>query len=810
MNRIDYDEDDVTGPEETGRRPWKRYALIAVLIGFGLSLGFLIPYVISLNKEVTQRFGQLQWQLPTRVYGRPLQLAPDTAMDTATLKTELDAAGYYEGDGVREGTYANKDGQWKIASRGFTDISGQIPAQRIELMISNKRVARLKDVETQKPLRLARLDPARIATLYGAHQEERRLVRLDEVPDLLVSGLQAVEDRDFKSHHGIDISGILRAMFVNAKSGEAKQGASTLTQQLARSGLLGIGREVTFERKFKEILYAVLIDARYDKQTILEAYMNQVYLGQRGNQAIRGMAAGSEFWFNRQLNDLTPAQIAMLIGIVKGPSAYDPRRNPEAAKDRRNFVLKKLLDNQLITDAEYKTAIASPLGITENAGRLAANRFPAYVELVRRQLAADYPADALQGAGLSVMTAMSPSAQAYAEGAITKTLKDIENKKRPPLEAAMLVTDTHYGEVLAVVGSRNFDQPGFNRALEAKRPVGSLLKPFVYMMALANYKRWTLASWVEDTPVNITLPNGKRWNPDNSDNRSHGTVRLMDALSNSYNQATVRIGMAVAPQRIAELIKTLSGIQAEPNPSLILGSIDESPYAMTQLYQFLASGGEIQPLHAVRGVLDAQGKVINRYDRTPKKAHAGDSMAVRLITIAGQNTVTSGTASRLVRDGLGHLNAAGKTGTSNDSRDSWFAGWTGDHLAVIWVGNDKNEMTGLYGGTGAMRVWSNLFTRLPSSPLKVDNAGLDWAWVGRTGVTDADCPGVRRFAFIPGSAPPYQPCSFNGEPTTVEVVNSADGNQDEKRGGGWRSWFGLDKKEEQSKPVEPYQPPPQQ
>jgi hypothetical protein len=326
--------------------------------------------------------------------------------------------------------------------------------------------------------------------------------------------------------------------------------------------------------------------------------------------------------------------VALLVGIVRGPSWYDPRRNPERALERRNFALGEFRETNLINEKEYQRALKAPLGITEVPGSLAPNRFPAYVDLVRRQLARDYPADQLVGAGLSVMTGMSPSAQALAEGAVARTLKSLDNKRRPPLQAGLVVTDVHNGEVIAVVGSRVYSEHGFNRAVEAQRPVGSLLKPFVYLLALATPDRYSLASYVDDSPVTVDLGRGKKWSPGNSDGRSHGSVRLIDALAMSYNQATVRVGMKVAPERIADLIRTLAGIQAEPRPSLILGALDQSPYAMAQLYQFLASGGQIQPLHAVRGVLDANGRALNRYDTKPAPAQEGDAIAARLITIA--------------------------------------------------------------------------------------------------------------------------------------------------------------------------------
>ena len=792
MPRYDHDEPADDHQDHEGAPAWRRWLFTAALAALGLGLGFLIPYMAYLNHQVTQRFGALQWQIPTRVYARPLQLAPGLAMDAKTLKTELGAASYREDGGERPGTYVQDGGSFTIASRGFIDVDGKVAPRRLQVTLSNGRVASVRDLTRKRTLESARLDPARIATLYGQKQEERRLVRLEEVPELLVTGLQAVEDRDFSRHHGVDFSGIARALWITLKSGgKTRQGASTLTQQLARSGLLGIGREVTPSRKFNEILFALILEARYDKRTLLEAYLNQVYMGQRGSQAIHGVAAASEFWFGRELDALTTEQVALLIGIVKGPSSYDPRRNPQRAKERRDYALAKLHETGLIDDAEHRRAVAAPLGVTKTPG-LAANRFPAYVDLVRRQLASDYPESALQGAGLTVLTGMSPSAQAYAEGAVARTMNALDKKRRAPLEVGLVLTDAHDGDVLAVVGGRHVSQPGFNRAVEAQRPVGSLLKPFVYLLALAQPDTYSLASYVDDSPVTVQLGRGKRWTPGNSDNRSHGSVRLIDALAQSYNQATVRVGMKVDPQRLAGLIRVLAGIEAEANPALILGATDQSPYAMAQLYQFLASGGEIQPLHAVRGVLAPDGRLLKRYDATPAAAQEGDSIAARLIGIALQQVVSGGTARQLLGDGLGRLQSAGKTGTSNDGRDSWYAGYTGDHLAVVWMGNDRNQQTGLYGSTGAMRVWSGIFSQLPSTPLKVAGKGLDWQWVVGNNATDPSCPGARQLPFVAGFAPPYSPC----------VVEPALDQPDE--GGGWRSWFGLDREPESApEPAEP-------
>lgn len=758
----DYDDDfeDYDDDTEGGRAYWLRKALVAGLAAFALFLGFLIPYMLYLNYQVGARFGQLQWQLPTRVYARPLQLQPGIAMSGETLKSELDMASYRDdGVGDRPGSYARKGNEFTISSRGFNDVGGLIKPHRIAVTLNDGEVATLRDRDSKAPMKVTRLDPARIGTLYGRNQEEREIVRLEEVPEKLVTGLQAVEDKDFAHHFGVDFTGVMRAIWINLKSGDRKQGASTLTQQLARSGLLGIGKEQTYTRKFKEMLYAVILEARYDKRTILETYFNQVYLGQQGNQAIHGVAAASKFWFNRNVRDLSDEQIALLIAIVRGPSWYDPRKNPERAKERRDFVLEKMLQNNVLTQKEYEAAVKAPLGVTKTPEGGGGNRFPAYVELVRRQLASDYSNDDLSGAGMSVMTAMSPSAQAYAEGSVTAAIKSVAGRRRPDLDAGVVMTNVHTGEVVAVVGSKDYREAGFNRALDAKRPVGSIIKPFEYMLALAQPGRWSLATYVEDSPVSVILGNGKRWSPDNSDNRSHGSVRVIDALAQSYNQATVRIGMAVKPERVSDLMKVLAGIETGNNPSLLLGATDQSPYAMAQAYQFLASGGEIQPLRSVRGVLDRNGKALKRYDKAPAPAQEGDAIAARLVTFALQRVVSGGTARQLMNDGFGRLTPAGKTGTSNDSRDSWYAGYTGDHLAVIWMGNDQNKPTGLYGSTGAMRVWSSIFKKLPTAPLQLNQRGLDWQWVSGANSTDAGCPGAQRMPFVRGFAPPFQSCA---------------------------------------------------
>ena len=763
-----------------------------LLLAVGLTIGIGVPYMWYLDKQVREQFAQLNWQIPTKVLARPLELKYGVRLDGATLELELQAGGYKEeGQGTSPGTFARNGGRFKIGTREFFDVEGKVAAKHLDVLLVSGRVARVVDADSRRALSSAKIDPIRIATLYGNNTEERSLVKIDRVPPLLVKGLQAVEDRNFQHHIGIDPVGVARAIYVNIRDGEFEQGASTLTQQLVRS--LFLTNTKTISRKVKEALYSLIIEARFSKDIILEAYLNQVYLGQVGDQSIHGIAAGSDFWFGREVNNLQPHEIALLIGLVQGPYYWDPRKHPERALKRRAIVLNEFLEAGLLTADETAKAKAAPLGIVAKP-ILARNRAPAFLDIVRRQLAKDYDNDDLSGQGLTVLTTLSPSAQTYLEKAVVSTIARVQRKQGPELQAGAMVTDAQTGKILAAVGNRSVGDPGYNRALDAKRPVGSLLKPFVYMLALARPNDWSLSSWISDDPIAVNTEDGKVWQPKNSDNRSHGTVTLSTALANSYNQATVRLGMQIGPERLADLVHSLSGEKVTPRPSLLLGSVDLSVYSMTQMYQFLASGGRVQPLKAVRAVLDPHGKALNKYDVATTKAQKGDAIASRLLAFALQQTVTSGTARALLSDGLGDLQSAGKTGTSNDSRDSWYAGYTGDHLAVIWIGNDRNEPTGLYGATGAMRVWSQMFSKLPSLPLRIQGDGLEWTYLdaSKYATTDEYCAGARRSVFVAGYLP-------------SEYVSC--GEKPVEESGSWLDWFKGDSSDKQpDAPVPPETP----
>ncbi len=728
-----------------------RFIRIPFLIGVGVVLGFLPPYVFHLDREVRSRFDDLSWESPSRVYARPLQLAPGLPMSAAVLQLELAASRYVEEAQARTPGSWHKEGErYTIARRGFIYLDGREREKRIEVSLAGGRVGKLVDADTGAALSSVRLEPARIATLYGAAQEDRRFVSLGEVPNLLVGGLQAVEDRDFNHHHGVDPGAIARAAWANLVAGRVVQGGSTLTQQLVKN--LFLDRSQTLARKFNEALLALLIEARYDKRRILEAYVNEVFLGQQGSQAVHGFAAASEFYFGRDLRTLGAADIALLVGLVQGPSLYDPRRHPQRALERRNRVLAQFHATNLLDAEALAAARKQPLGVATKA-MLARDRYPAFLDLVRRQLRQDYPDAQLNSAGLAIHTTLAPSAQALGEDAIGRALAGI-GQRGEAVEAALVVTGARDGEVQAMIGSRDVDAPGFNRALDAARPIGSLVKPFVNLVALAQPQRYSLATLLDDSTIDMPQRDGSRWRPQNDDRQTHGRVLLVDALVESWNLATVNLGLRIGVDRVRGFLESFGlGRTINPNPSMLLGALELSPFDVARLYQYLAADGHALPLRALRGVLDAKGRPLSRY---AVESGAGDyTTAARLVTWAMQRVTVSGTAQAVNAAGLGRLHAAGKTGTSDTQRDAWFAGFTGSHLAVVWVGRDDNKPTALFGSTGGLRIWIELMKRLPSAPLVLAEDGIERVFVNpHSGKrTDSACSGARELPFAIGYAP---------------------------------------------------------
>ncbi|GGY83365.1 penicillin-binding protein 1B [Marinobacter zhanjiangensis] len=734
-------------------RPTFRQRLWSLLWRLGVvGLVLLAGWTVYLDAVVTSRFEGRRFEVPSRVYARPLELYDGASLGTEALRQELQLAGYRSGDGRQPGTWQQNGSRFIIATRGFEFVDGEEPRRRLSLTISGNRVAGFRVLEGA-PTPVVRLTPAEIGGIYPAHREDRVLVSLDDAPPLLEEALLVTEDRDFYDHFGIAPLSIGRAMVANIKAGRVVQGGSTLTQQLVKNFYLT--RDQTLIRKGNEAIMSLLLEWHYGKRDILETYLNEVYLGQAGNRSINGFGLASQFYFRKRFQDLALHESALLVGMVKGPSYYDPRRNPERAKERRNLVIDLLEEHGGIDPQTASEARARPLGVTSRPS-WSENRYPAYIDLVKRHLARDYRQQDLQSEGLRIFTTLHPTIQAQAETSVASTLHELDKRATDTrLEAAMVITARDSGEVLALVGGRDASYAGFNRALDAKRPIGSLVKPFVYLTALSQPDRYTLITPVRDTGLALEFENGQRWEPRNFDREQRGEVPLHMALSRSWNLPAVRVGLDVGLPAVTETLQDFGVTSAiSPYPSLLLGSVDLEPVAVAQIYQGLATSGFNTPLRTIRDVTDARGEVLNRYNLEVNQV--ADPAAVHLVQYAMQEVMREGTgrsAYYTIPDSLG---LAGKTGTTDDGRDSWFAGFSGDLLAVTWVGRDDNGPTSLTGSSGALPVWTRFMAQAPQhsfSPVVPDGVEYHWVNSEKRVLTDEHCENARLIPFIVGSEP---------------------------------------------------------
>lgn len=714
-------------------------------------LGLLV-YATVLGIHVTREFEQRGWDVPAQVYAAPLELYAGRRMSRDELVTELDRLGYRAGGALdAPGAYRVERGAVELHRRAFEHGADAEPAARLRVEVAGERIAAVEDAAgAQVPI--AELEPLLIGSLFPAHGEDRIVLTPEEIPELLTEALVAVEDRRFESHAGVDVRAIARAALVNLREGGIEQGASTLTQQLVRSYFLT--NERTWSRKIREALMAIALELSYSKHELMHAYVNEVYLGQDGTRAIHGFGLGSRFFFGKPVTELGLHEIALLIAEVRGPSYYDPRRHPERALERRDFVLDRMAEAELITRAERDTAAARELGVVDALGRRS-SYYGGFLDLVRRQLARDYPADVLEQRGLRIHSTLDPSVQAASEASLGSGVEALE-RGTAELDGAVVVTHPATGEVRALVGSRRTGFDGYNRALDARRPVGSLIKPAVYLAALES-GRYSLASLVDDAPITVTQPNGDTWSPTNFDGEAHGPVTLLRALAESLNMATVRVGLDVGVDAVVTQLERL-GLERdlEPYPSLLLGAVELTPLDIARMYTTLASGGFRVPLKSVRRVVDADGGTLKRYPLEIEPA--ADARAVNALNRALVEVMRRGTGSTLESRLPPGLVTAGKTGTSDGFRDSWFAGFTSDHLVVAWLGNDANEPIGLTGATGAGRVWADVVGRLSTSAYRAPPppSGTELTWIDYdTGLaTEAGCAGAVELPLTGGAVPP--------------------------------------------------------
>ncbi len=715
----------------------------------------LAVFTLYLDFSVRHQFEGKRWALPARVYARPLELYPGAKLTPEQLQTELNLLNYRVASGQLEpGSFRRSGGTVDIMTRAFTFSDGAQNALALQLEFADGQLDSLRDLSNAGTITLARLDPLRVGSIYPAHNEDRVLVKLDEVPPMLVNALVAVEDHKFYTHHGIDPRGMARAI-KSTLSGGPVQGGSTLTQQLVKNFFLTPER--TLRRKFTEIIMAVLLEMHYGKEDILEAYINEIYLGQDGDRAIHGFGLASQFYFGRPLAHLDVPQVALLVGMVKGPSFYDPRRHASRAQERRNLVLSELTRQQYISQEQYVAAKATPLGVASKAPG-GGTPYPAFVDLVHRQLRRDYREEDLRSEGLNIFTTLDPQVQASAESALARRLPPLEKARGLPantLEGAVIVSNTQNGEVQAVVGGRDPRFDGFNRALDARRPIGSLIKPVIYLTALEQPESYTLVTPLDDSRLVWKQRGTSDWMPNNYDKQFHGEVPLHQALAHSYNVAAVRLGLALGIPKVMDTVHRL-GVTRELNEyaASLLGANELAPMDVTQMYQTIASGGFQTPLRAIREILTAEGQPLQRYPLSVEQTVQPGP--IYLLTTALQEVVRDGTAQGLNQHLPAELNLAGKTGTTDDLKDSWFAGFSGDRVAVVWVGTDDNRPTRLTGASGALIVWGDMMAKLDPEPLNMpppDNIEMVWIDSDSGRRANSACHGAQEWPFIRGSAP---------------------------------------------------------
>lgn len=696
--------------------------LVILLVGF-IAIGI---YLLKLDDIVRKRFDGQRWDIPAKVFARPLELYAQSDLNKQDLTEELQLLGYKKSDHYQQsGTFVEQGNQIFIHTRGF-DFGDSIEPERV--IEINFNANNIQNIRTTQPSNsgVLRLEPMLIGGIYPQHKEDRVLISLDRVPRPLIDALIATEDRNFYKHHGVSLRGTARALVANVTDGK-RQGGSTLTQQLVKNFYLTPER--TYKRKVNEAFMALLVEFHYDKNEILEAYLNEVNLGQNGNYSINGYGLAAQFYFGQPLRELNISQQAFLVGLVNGPSYYNPWKHPERAKERRDLVLHNMLVIGKLTQEQYETEKARPLGVAKKPA-ITAVRFPDFMDIVRRQLRQEYQETDLTNQGLRIFTTLDPLAQTRIQKSFDQSVSQLikaSPRKLDGLQGAVVVSHPENGELVAVIGSTgNFT--GFNRAVDAKRQVGSLLKPVIYMHALQT-GRYHWASAINDSAVVIRTPGQKEWTPKNYSGREYGMVPMQTALANSYNLSAVRLGWESGIPTFINNLRRL-GLQAEiPNyPSVLLGAVNLSPLDVLGVYQNFATGGFNYPSRTIRAVVDKEGKLLQRYGLNVQNSI--DINTAYLVNYGLQKVMDEGTGQSAYNTLSRDLKLAGKSGTTNDARDSWFAGYSGNYLAVVWLGEDNNKPIGLTGSTGALPVWTKVMSQLKNIPndLAAPHEVL-WQWV---------------------------------------------------------------------------------
>jgi len=762
-----------------GLRRWYQQAgrLALVVAGVGALMAFTTAGITTYTVIELHRFGRAEARRATFVYAAGQPLAPGISVRAVDLAGTLTRLKYRETSTMppTPGHFRRTAGVWDLYVRGLEEDAGQAPA-RIRIELSGDRIVRVR--RDGELIDGVRLEGEVLTSGADRRGEDFRPVRLADVPLSLMNAILAAEDHRFFEHAGVDFHGLVRAAWTNIRAGRVAQGGSTITQQLVKNRLVGPRR--TFGRKLREAWLAAVVEWRYPKEQILEAYLNDVYLGQRGSQAIRGVSSAARAYFGKEVHQLTLAESALLAGMVRAPNSYSPVINPERARQRRDVVLTRMRELGRIGEADYAQARHEAVRVQPNVrpGQ-GAPYFVDYVEQEIEQRLPDFDGGAR---GARIYTTLDLALQRFAENALTRGLERLEAssprlRRGDPterLQAALIALDPTSGRVVALVGGRDYRVSQFDRALQARRQPGSAFKPFVYMAALRERRgavAFTPASFVEDSPLTVDV-DGTPWSPRNYGDRYEGRVSVRHALEQSLNAATVRIAQEIGLPAVIETARGL-GIASplRPVPAMVLGAFEVTPVELAAAYLPFANGGfKAGEITAVRAAYESDGSSIGLREVAPTPVISPAEAYLMTSLLEGVMTTGTGASARA----LGLTSAvAGKTGTTNDGRDAWFVGYTPTLVALVWVGFDSGDVHGLTGAQAALPIWTDFMRQTLDAypgPVFSAPAGATVTSIDPTNgkLANRYCPVTAREVFLQGTEPP--PCDEHGG-VTDQVID---------------------------------------
>ena len=707
------------------------------ILGIVLISSYLLLAGLSTYREMKRLRVDSIWRLPSRVYSSELVIAPGMDIERAGFLERLARLRYREvSDVSAPGEFSRDPRGITVFIHTFQLLGKRYDAAPVRFSLDDGQVTRIVRIDRNEQVESATLEPECITEIFDSLYEDRTIVDLHECPRHLLDAIITTEDKRFYDHRGVDFRSLLRAGLTNIVHGGIAEGGSTITQQLIKN--LFLTSERTMSRKIREMGMALIMERIYTKEEILHMYINEVYMGSYWHSGICGIGKASRMFFDKSVSNISLPEAALLAGMIKAPNAYSPYSAPAKALARRNTVLKLMEAEGIITPEVFEQAKRKALSVIPLVPKK--RHAPYFVDHVLSEIRDRYPQKALEKGGYQIYTTLDMHMQITAETLLEHGLAD----KDEGIDGAVMIMDPRSGGVLAMVGGKKYADSQFNRAVKIRRHIGSLVKPIVYYTALR--RGYTLSSFVDDEPITVRLDDGSEWIPANFDKTTHGRILLKDALVNSYNLATVRVGMDLGVADIlAEVGRIVPADVQEPNPSALLGALSYSPLEVSVIYSAFANGGNQVEARSIIGICNENGTIVEEMAnfRTEKVL---DPAVVYLINTVLQEVLTSGTAKNSRLYGMPER-ACGKTGTSDDLRDSWFVGFTPDLIVTTWLGSDEYRPIGHTGSSGAMPIASMILSRLSPAvtwPVPQDvvicsvdpsNGKLAGFWSGNKGVS---------------------------------------------------------------------------